>query len=57
MMFTAQRATREAYGETLAQLGNEDRRIVVLTADLAGSTKTSLFAAQHPDRFYDMGVA
>jgi transketolase len=57
MMFTAKRGTRDAYGETLAELGSLDPRIVVLTADLAGSTKTDLFAAQHPDRFFNMGVA
>ncbi|MBU1049528.1 transketolase family protein [Candidatus Bipolaricaulota bacterium] len=51
------RGTRDAYGETLAKLGYEDPRIVVLTADLAGSTKTDAFAAQHPDRFFNMGVA
>ncbi len=49
--------TRDAYGKTLAQLGHEDPRIVVLTADLAGSTKASTFAAEHPDRFFNMGVA
>jgi transketolase len=57
MILTEQAGTRDAYGETLAQLGHEDPRIVVLTADLAGSTKTGLFARQHPDRFYNMGVA
>ena len=49
--------TRDAYGVALAQLGHEDPRIVVLTADLAGSTKTAAFAAEHPDRFLNMGVA
>jgi transketolase len=49
--------TRDAYGKTLAQLGHEDPRIVVLTADLGGSTKTASFAAEHPDRFFNMGVA
>jgi transketolase len=39
------------------QLGREDPRIVVLTADLAGSTKTDLFAKIHPERFFNMGVA
>jgi len=57
MTFEAKRGTRDAYGETLAKLGSEDPRIVVLTADLAGSTKTSTFAAEHPDRFFNMGVA
>jgi transketolase len=49
--------TRDAYGKTLAELGHEDPRIVVLTADLAGSTKTASFAAEHPNRFFNMGVA
>jgi len=57
MMFTTKRGTRDVYGETLAELGHQDSSIVVLTADLAGSTKTSVFAAEHPDRFYNMGVA
>jgi len=56
-MFTTKRGTRDVYGETLAELGRHDPRIVVLTADLAGSTKTSIFAAEHPDRFFNMGVA
>jgi len=49
--------TRDAFGRTLAELGDKDSRIVVLTADLAGSTKTAGFAAKHPDRFFNMGVA
>jgi len=57
MMFATKRGTRDVYGETLAELGHEDSSIVVLTADLAGSTKTSIFAGEHPDRFYNMGVA
>ncbi len=57
MSFDRTEGTRDAYGKTLAQLGREDPRIVVLTADLAGSTKTSAFAAEHPDRFFNMGVA
>jgi len=56
-MFATKRGTRDVYGETLAELGHEDSSIVVLTADLAGSTKTSIFAGEHPDRFYNMGVA
>ena len=57
MSFDRVEGTRDAYGKALAQLGNEDPRIVVLTADLAGSTKTALFAVEHPDRFFNMGVA
>ncbi len=57
MKFARFEGTRDAYGATLAKLGHEDPRIVVLTADLAGSTKTSLFAKEHPSRFFNMGVA
>ncbi len=56
-MFATKRGTRDVYGETIAKLGHEDPRIVVLTADLAGSTKTDAFAAQHSERFFNMGVA
>lgn len=48
---------REAYGETLAQLGEQYEDIVVLDADLSGSTKTSVFAKKFPHRFFNMGVA
>ncbi|HPD61345.1 MAG TPA: transketolase family protein [Thermodesulfobacteriota bacterium] len=48
---------REAYGETLAALGEIYPEIVVLDADLSGSTKTSLFAKKFPDRFFNLGVA
>jgi transketolase len=50
-------ATRDAYGETLAELGAENENIVVLDADLSGSTKTALFAKKFPERFFNMGIA
>lgn len=50
-------ATRDAYGEALAKLGEENENIVVLDADLSGSTKTSLFAKKFPERFFNMGIA
>jgi len=50
-------ATRDAYGKTLVELGKENPDIVVLDADLACSTKTSLFSKEFPERFFDMGVA
>ncbi|MEZ4601589.1 MAG: transketolase family protein [Syntrophotaleaceae bacterium] len=50
-------ATRDAYGKTLLELGGENDRIVVLDADLSGSTKTALFAKQYPDRFFNAGIA
>ena len=51
------KAIREIYGETLAELGNTMENLVVLDADVAGSTKSALFKAAHPDRFFDMGIA
>ena len=48
---------REYYGKTLAELGKDNSDIVVLDADLAGSTKTSLFGKEFPDRFFNMGVS
>ncbi len=50
-------ATRDAYGEVLAELGAENDQIVVLDADLSGSTKTALFARKFPERFFNMGIA
>ncbi len=49
-------ATREAYGKALVEFG-DDERIVVLDADLSGSTNTGMFKAVHPERFFDMGIA
>ena len=51
------KAIREIYGETLAKLGNTMENLVVLDADVAGSTKSGLFGAAHPERFFDMGIA
>ena len=51
------KAIREVYGEYLAELGSENRDIVVLDADLSGSTKTKEFAKIYPDRFFNMGIA
>ena len=50
-------ATRAAYGKTLVALGREDERIVVLDADLSGSTTTAEFAREFPQRFFNMGIA
>ena len=54
---TPMKATREAWGETLRELGERDPRIVVLDADLSKSTMTALFAKAHPKRFFNMGIA
>ena len=50
-------ATREAYGKALVDLGNENGKVVVLDADLAGATMTKYFKVAHPERFFDMGIA
>ncbi len=48
---------RDAYGETLVDLGGKNHDIVVLDADLSKSTKTILFAKKYPERFFEMGIA
>ena len=50
-------ATREAYGKALVELGEQNKNVVVLDADLAGATMTKYFKAAHPDRFFDCGIA
>ena len=49
-------ATREAYGNTLKELGAKYPNLVVMDADLSGSTKTSVFAKEYPERFFNMGI-
>ena len=50
-------ATRNAYGEALAELAEKYPELVVLEADLAGATMTKFFAAKCPERFFDCGIA
>lgn len=50
-------AGRDAYGKTLAQLGEEDERIVVAAADCLNSTRMNLFAEKFPDRSFNFGIA
>jgi len=50
-------ATRDAYGKALAELGAKNPKVVVLDADLSGSTKTANFAKVFPERFFNMGVS
>ena len=51
------KATRESFGEALCELAKENENIVVLDADLAGATKTSIFKKEFPERFFDCGIA
>src|SRR6476659_9662186 len=51
------KSTRQAFGESLALLGEKCPEIVVLDADLAKSTKSEIFAKKFPNRFFEMGIA
>lgn len=48
---------RQAYGQTLVELGRENDRVVVLEADLGKSTMSCLFQAEFPERYFEMGIA
>ena len=50
-------ATRDAYGQALAELGALNDKVVVLDADLSKSTKTNDFKKVYPERFFNMGIA
>ncbi len=50
-------ATRESYGNALAELGDKYENLYVLDADLAAATKTGIFKKKFPDRFFDCGIA
>lgn len=50
-------ATRDAYGEALAELGAINNQVVVLDADLSKSTKTNDFKKVYPERFFNLGIA
>lgn len=50
-------ATRDSYGRALVELGEQHKNLVVLDADLAGATKTSVFQKRFPERHFDCGIA
>ena len=50
-------ATRQSYGEALAELGDKYENLYVFDADLAAATKTNIFKNKFPDRFFDCGIA
>lgn len=52
-----QKATREGYGEALLELGEKNPEVVVLTGDVAESTRVLAFAKKYPGRFFECGVA
>lgn len=51
------KSIREVYGTALAELADKNENIVVLDADLSGSTKSGIFGKSHPERFFNMGIA
>ena len=51
------KSIREVYGTVLAELGGANENIVVLDADLSGSTKSGIFGKAHPKRHFNMGIA
>lgn len=51
------KSMRDGFGEELVKLGEKNKKVVVLTADLMESTKTDLFKAEFPERFFEMGIA
>jgi len=55
--WTKTASNRDVFGDTLLELGRENRNIVALNADLSGSTKTAIFAKEFPRRFFNAGVA
>ncbi len=56
MNYNEKKATRQSYGEELAEIGI-DEKVVVLNADLSSATKTNIFAKKYPNRFFDVGIA
>jgi len=57
MILKQGKALRVAFGETVAELGETDPRIVVLDGDLGSSTRADIFETAHPDRYFQMGIA
>lgn len=50
-------ATRDAFGQALIELGNHNPQVVVLSGDLAESTRAALFGERYPERFFEMGIS
>ena len=54
---TKTNSVRKAFGKTLAEIGEQNEKIIVMDADLACSTQTKIFADKFPNRFCDCGIA
>jgi transketolase len=55
--YLGEKPTRQGFGEALVELGRVNGNVVVLGADVTGSVKTSLFAEEFPERFFNIGIA
>ena len=51
------KATRDAFGEALRDIGKENQQIVVVDGDVSNSTRTEWFGQDHPERFFNLGIA
>ena len=56
-MTALKRAIRDVYGDTLAQLGSENKDIVALDADVGSSSKSIVFGKEFPGRYFNVGIA
>jgi transketolase len=54
--YTDKKDTRSGFGDAITELGNANKNVVALTADVTGSVKMGTFAQQHPDRFFNTGI-
>ncbi|MFO8147752.1 MAG: transketolase family protein, partial [Gillisia sp.] len=54
---TGNKDTRSGFGEGLAELGKTNKNVVALCADLTGSLKMDEFKNNHPERFFQIGIA
>jgi len=55
--YTQKKATRDGFGAAMTELGRENKNVVVMCADLAGSLKLDNFIEENPDRFFQAGIA
>ena len=51
------KATRDGFGEELANIGKEKNNLIVLSADLSKATKTTFYAKKFPERFFECGIS
>ena len=54
--YTEKKDTRSGFGDAITELGNTNKNVVTLTADVTGSVKMGTFAKQHPERFFNVGI-